>query len=61
MASTSSHLEQGYEKILRYCSAEFRNLGRDSQLEVTPGIKEAILRLRKRPELLTYVKLFEGP
>ncbi|KIM47009.1 hypothetical protein M413DRAFT_63561 [Hebeloma cylindrosporum] len=53
MASTSANLEQGYEKILRYCSHEFRQIGRDSQLEVSPGIREAVLRLRKRPELLT--------
>ncbi|KDR69275.1 hypothetical protein GALMADRAFT_256106 [Galerina marginata CBS 339.88] len=53
MASTSANLEQGYEKILRYCSNEFRRVGRDSQLEVSPGMREAVLRLRKRPELLT--------
>ena len=53
MASTSADLEQGYEKILRYCSHEFRQIGRDSQLEVSPGMREAVLRLRTRPELLT--------
>ncbi|KAF9555820.1 oligomeric complex COG6 [Agrocybe pediades] len=53
MASTATHLEQGYEKILRYCSAEFRQVGRDSQLEVSPGMRETVSRLRKRPELLT--------
>ncbi|KAJ3516161.1 hypothetical protein NLJ89_g1297 [Agrocybe chaxingu] len=53
MASTSTHLEQGYEKILRYCSNEFRQVGRDAQLEVAPGMLEAVSRLRKRPELLT--------
>ncbi|KAJ3994990.1 oligomeric complex COG6 [Lentinula boryana] len=52
MASTASLLEQGYEKILRWCSYEFRQIGRDSQLEVSTIMREAVLRLRKRPELL---------
>jgi hypothetical protein len=55
MASTSSNLEQGYEKLLRYCSNEFRQIGRDFQLEVSKGLREAVVRLRKRPELLTLV------
>jgi len=55
MASTSSNLEQGYEKVLRYCSHEFRQVGRDSQLEVTQGMRESVHRLRKRSELLKYV------
>jgi conserved oligomeric Golgi complex subunit 6 len=55
MASTSSHLEQGYEKILRWCSFEFRQMGRDMQLEVSSTMREAVHRLRQRPELLTYV------
>ena len=55
MASTSSNLEQGYEKLLRYCSNEFRHIGRDFQLEVSSGLREAVARLRKRPELLTLV------
>ncbi|KAF8163792.1 oligomeric complex COG6-domain-containing protein [Crassisporium funariophilum] len=58
MASTSSNLEQGYEKILRYCSNEYRQVGRDSQLEVSPDMREAVLRLRKRPELLTEALTF---
>lgn len=55
MASTSSQLEQGYEKIFRWCSFEFRQMGRDVQLEVDPDMREAIRRLRQRLELLTYV------
>jgi hypothetical protein len=55
MASTSAHLEQGYEKILRFCSNEFRQVGRDSQIEVNSAMREAVQRLRKRPELLTWV------
>ncbi|KAF8967344.1 oligomeric complex COG6-domain-containing protein [Flammula alnicola] len=58
MASTSTNLEQGYEKVLRYCSHEFRQVGRDSQLEVSPQMREAVLRLRKRPELLTEALTF---
>ncbi|KAJ7456593.1 oligomeric Golgi complex subunit 6 [Mycena latifolia] len=53
MASTSSHLEQGYEKIFRWCSYEFRQMGRDMHVEVGSTMREAIRRLRKRPELLT--------
>jgi hypothetical protein len=60
MASTSSNLEQGYEKLLRYCSNEFRHIGRDFQLEVSHGLQEAVVRLRKRPELLTLV-IFISP
>ena len=61
MASTSSNLEQGYEKLLRYCSNEFRHIGRDFQLEVGNGLREAVVRLRKRPELLTFVILYIPP
>lgn len=53
MSSTCAHLEQGYEKILRYCSNEFRQVGRDSQVEVNVVMREAVQRLRNRPELLT--------
>ncbi|KAF5357289.1 hypothetical protein D9758_005832 [Tetrapyrgos nigripes] len=53
MTSTSSHLEQSYEKIFRWCSHEFLQIGRDSQLEVSVTMREAVRRLRKRPELLT--------
>ncbi|EDR06395.1 uncharacterized protein LACBIDRAFT_190965 [Laccaria bicolor S238N-H82] len=53
MASTSTYLEQGFEKILRWTSNEFRQMGREVHLEVSPTMREAISRLRKRPELLT--------
>ncbi|CAK5280086.1 unnamed protein product [Mycena citricolor] len=52
MASTSSYLEQGYEKLLRWCSYEFRQLGKDMQVEVGTTMREAVRRLRRRPELL---------
>ncbi|KAG7452966.1 oligomeric complex COG6 [Guyanagaster necrorhizus] len=54
MSSTLSYLEQGYEKIVRWCSYEFRQIGRDAHLEVTPAMREAVRRLRQRQELLTY-------
>ncbi|KAG7088505.1 hypothetical protein E1B28_012492 [Marasmius oreades] len=53
IASTSSYLEQGYERIFRWCSYEFVQVGRDAQLEISPTMREAVTRLRKRPELLT--------
>ncbi|EFI26934.1 hypothetical protein CC1G_15335 [Coprinopsis cinerea okayama7 len=55
MASTSSHLEQGFDKILRWISNEFRQIGKDGQfeLDVHPVMREAVVRLKKRPELLT--------
>ncbi|KAF9450271.1 COG6-domain-containing protein [Macrolepiota fuliginosa MF-IS2] len=53
MSTTSSYLEQGYEKLLRWTSNEFRQIGREMQIEATSSLGEAIKRLRKRPELLT--------
>lgn len=54
MSSTSSNLEQAYEKIFRWCSFEFRQMGREVQAEVSPTMHEAITRLRQRQELLRY-------
>ena len=54
MSSTSSNLEQAYEKIFRWCSFEFRQMGREVQVEVSPTMREAITRLRQRQELLRY-------
>ncbi|KAG6911409.1 hypothetical protein DXG01_016506 [Tephrocybe rancida] len=58
MTSTSSNLEQGYEKILRWCSHEFRQKGRDFHLEVSSNMRESVKRLRRRPELLTEALTF---
>jgi hypothetical protein len=57
MAVTSAHLEKACDKLLRWCSAEFRNMGRDAVLEVPVAdeLSEAVRRLRSRPELLAYV------
>ncbi|KAI0029221.1 oligomeric complex COG6 [Vararia minispora EC-137] len=52
MATTASYLEKGFEKLFRWCLSEFRNLGRDAALEVSTNLREAVRRLRRRPELL---------
>ncbi|KAI0318919.1 oligomeric complex COG6 [Amylostereum chailletii] len=54
MAATATYLEKGYDKLFRWCSLEFRQMGRDSSLEVSGTLREAVRRLRLRPELLTY-------
>lgn len=53
ITKTSGYLEQAYEKIFRWCSFEFRQMGRDSSIEVHPSMREAVRRLRQRSELLT--------
>ncbi|KIJ16652.1 hypothetical protein PAXINDRAFT_175933 [Paxillus involutus ATCC 200175] len=58
MATTSSYLEQGYEKIYRWCTFEFRRIGRENQLEVSPVMVEAVRRLSQRPELLSEALTF---
>lgn len=55
MAVTSAHLEKACDKLLRWCSIEFRGMGRDASLEVSDELSEAVRRLRSRPELLSYV------
>lgn len=58
MSTTSSNLEQAYEKIFRWCSFEFREMGREVQVEVSPTMREAITRLRQRQELLSEALAF---
>ncbi|KZT27286.1 oligomeric complex COG6 [Neolentinus lepideus HHB14362 ss-1] len=64
IAATSSNLEQAYDKIFRYLTSEFQAIGRgnrdwersvdpDANLEASPTLKEAVRRLRDRPELLS--------
>lgn len=62
MSSTSTHLEQGFAKILRWISNEFRSLGGSSgsgvqldfdDVDVHPLMRESVAWLKKRPELLT--------
>ncbi|KAF9014960.1 oligomeric Golgi complex subunit 6 [Cyathus striatus] len=52
MSFTSSSLEQGYDKVLRWCCNEFRQM-RDLQPEVSNILRDSIVRLRKRSELLS--------
>lgn len=54
VTTTSGYLEQAYDKIFRWCSFEFRQMGRDTQVEVDPSMREAVRRLRNRSELLEY-------
>jgi hypothetical protein len=54
MAATSTQLESAYDKILRWCSFEFRELKREVQVEVEPTMTEAVRRLSQRPELLRF-------
>ena len=53
MAMTSDLLDQGFQKLTRWCSFEFRQLGRDTQLEVDNVLRETVRRLRLQPELLS--------
>lgn len=55
MSLTSSLLDQGYQKLTRWCSFEFRQMGRDANLDVDKVMKEAVRRLRQRAELLKSV------
>ncbi|KAJ7630510.1 oligomeric Golgi complex subunit 6 [Roridomyces roridus] len=52
MESTSTHLTQGYEKIFRWCSHEFRQMGRDMQVEVDTTMREAIRRLAQTARIV---------
>ncbi|KAG8913144.1 Golgi transport complex subunit 6 [Tulasnella sp. 417] len=52
MSLTASLLDQAYHKLARWTSFEFRQMGKDASLDVSPLMQEAVLRLRQRPELL---------
>lgn len=56
MAASSDYLDLGHQKLFRWCSFEFRHLGRDTTLEVSPTMREAVRRLRKHSTLLKYVQ-----
>ncbi|KAF9819733.1 hypothetical protein IEO21_01824 [Rhodonia placenta] len=58
LSATSGYLEQAYEKIFRWCCFEFRQMGRDGQLEANLSMREAVRRLRERPELLSEALAF---
>ncbi|KAI6039416.1 oligomeric complex COG6-domain-containing protein, partial [Pisolithus marmoratus] len=53
MSTTSFYLEQGYDKIYRWCTFEFRRLGSENYLEVSPTMLESVRCLSQRPELLS--------
>ncbi|KIO16138.1 hypothetical protein M407DRAFT_34228 [Tulasnella calospora MUT 4182] len=55
MSLTASLLDQAYNKLARWTSFEFRQMGKDASLDVAPLMQEAVLRLRQRPELLKLV------
>lgn len=61
MAATSQYLEKAYDKIFKWLSLEFRQMGKDAQLEVGELMREGVQRLRKRQELLTYVFFSSSP
>lgn len=54
MEYTSQHLEAGYSKIFKWCSFESRGFSKDA-LEVSTTMRQAIFRLKSRPDLLEYV------
>ena len=54
MSTTSSYLERSYEKLFHWTCRKFRQIGGELQVEVDPTLREAVHRLKKRPELLTY-------
>ncbi|KAF8322621.1 oligomeric complex COG6 [Clavulina sp. PMI_390] len=53
MARTGDQLDNAYAKVQRWCSFEFRQLGKDSHLEVSRVMREAVARLKKRPDILS--------
>ena len=61
LSATATHLEHAYDKIFRHCAFEFRQMGRDAQSDVDPAMREAVRRLGKRPELLSYVLTHSTP
>jgi hypothetical protein len=60
MAQTSEEMESGYRKIHRWCQSEFRQFTKDTQLEVSPVMNEAVRRLRERPNLLASVSILHS-
>ncbi len=61
MAATSEQMEAGYRKIHRWCQFEFRQYTKETQLEVSPVMNEAIRRLRARPNMLKSVMWLSYP
>lgn len=55
MSLTASLLDQAHHKLARWCSFEFRQMGKDAHLDVGPVMQKAVQRLRQQPELLRSV------
>ncbi|GAA5834551.1 hypothetical protein JCM11251_007038 [Rhodosporidiobolus azoricus] len=54
MEYTSQHLEAGYSKIYKWLTFESRGFAKDV-LEVSATVREAVARLKNRPDLLSEV------
>lgn len=54
MEYTAQHLEAGYSKIHKWLAFEARGFAKDV-LEVSQTVREAVARLKNRPELLKSV------
>lgn len=54
MEYTSQHLEAGFSKIHKWLTFEARGFAKDV-LEVSATVREAVSRLKARPDLLSYV------
>lgn len=52
MASTGAAMEAGYAKVSRWCELQFRQMTRESQLDVSSSLKAGVRRLGARPALL---------
>ncbi|GAA6043711.1 hypothetical protein JCM8097_007495 [Rhodosporidiobolus ruineniae] len=59
MEYTSQHLEAGYSKIFKWLTFESRGFAKDV-LEVSTTVREAVARLKSRPELLSEVLTILG-
>jgi hypothetical protein len=52
MSLASSQQDLAYDRIHRFCCFEFRKFTKDTQLEVSDVLREAVRRLRNRESLL---------
>lgn len=52
MASTGVQMEAGYAKVHRWTEYQFRQMTRESQIDVSKSLKTAVNRLSARPALL---------
>lgn len=52
MAATGAAMEAGYAKVSRWCELQFRQMTRESQLDVSSSLKAGVRRLASRPQML---------